>query len=434
MLDMRALAFALIPMVLGICLAHVFNWHIHRQFRGPGWWALGSFFLIVGLALLLMRGQIGELGSIAAFAALTAANLLFLHGFTAFAGLPPHRLLPVLALGLNLIGIGLFTLVIPSVAGRWLVQFLSCLGPLLLQLRIQRQIAQAEGWIGAAFIFCVTIGLLCQPLIHALLLFFLAGPGEPSLMSPVIIPLFVGFLTLNIGYASGCILVAANRSRLLLEQTALQDPLTHLPNRRALDAELARCLGDGRRHGGARVALALFDLDHFKRINDQHGHQMGDLFLQHFAGVALAQCRGGDMLARMGGEEFALLMRDTDRAGAHEAAERIRSALEDAPLCSPTAPTAAGAASARGIVIHCTLSAGVAVLATADPRLSFEDLYRRADAALYAAKAAGRNRVEAATDLAAGPGFAGPGFAGAAAAPTSEVAPPPDLGVVPDGA
>jgi diguanylate cyclase (GGDEF)-like protein len=396
MLDIRAIAFGLLITTMSICFAHLCNWHIHRQFRGPGWWAVGSFFFILGIAFILLRGQVPDAISIVlAQATLVTAQLFYLQGFCAFARHPFPRRLAAYVLLFNCTGNAFFTFAEPSLVGRQLILFLSCLPPLLLQLRIQRQLARDEGGIGVSFIFCITVGILLQPLFLALFILALLGPGEhPILISPILSPFFSAYLGLHFGYASGCILVAANRSRLLLEQTALQDPLTRLPNRRALDTELARILGDGRRHGGARVGLALFDLDHFKRVNDQHGHQVGDLVLQHFAAVALAQCRGGDILSRMGGEEFALLMRDTDRDGVREAAERIRSALEHTPLACPAF------AEAGSTIIHTTLSAGVAAAAATATPIAFEALYRRADAALYAAKAAGRNRVEAAADLA----------------------------------
>ena len=123
----------------------------------------------------------------------------------------------------------------------------------------------------------------------------------------------------------------------------------------------------------------MLDLDHFKLVNDRHGHGAGDDVLREVARRLLATIRETDLPARYGGEEFAVLLPETDLETARAAAERVRLAVAEAPIGTRRGPLAV------------TLSAGVAVLEDATRDLGA--LFDAADAALYAAKSAGRNRV-----------------------------------------
>ena len=168
-----------------------------------------------------------------------------------------------------------------------------------------------------------------------------------------------------------------------LEKLALTDPLTGLPNRRALYAQLAAELNRHHRHHRS-MALIIFDIDHFKRVNDRYGHSAGDTVLQHVANVASKVIREMDTLVRYGGEEFVLIAPEIDPHNAIELAERIHAAIR-----------------AHGMpfdheVLRVTASFGVAMMQQED--VQPESLLRRADAALYAAKEGGRDRVNAADD------------------------------------
>ncbi|WP_439886136.1 diguanylate cyclase domain-containing protein [Pseudomonas sp. MBLB4123] len=163
-----------------------------------------------------------------------------------------------------------------------------------------------------------------------------------------------------------------------LEDLAATDELTGLFNRRHFLRLASRALDDlraGRQHG-----LALIDLDHFKRINDVHGHAAGDRVLQTFAAVARACLRDGDVLARYGGEEFVLLLPDTDCEQFAACCERLREAFSRAePL---------------GVkVSDLSLSVGMTLLTMHD---DLDEALHRADQALYQAKRSGRNRCMAA--------------------------------------
>jgi diguanylate cyclase (GGDEF)-like protein len=157
-----------------------------------------------------------------------------------------------------------------------------------------------------------------------------------------------------------------------LEARASTDPLTGLANHRAFHERLGIEVERARRHDRA-LALVVLDLDHFKRVNDTHGHPVGDAILADLGRRLLGQIRPGDMLARIGGEEFALLLPETDALGGWEVAERAREAVGADPF-----PT----------VGRLTLSAGVCDLERAG---SAGELVALADRALYRAKGRGRD-------------------------------------------
>jgi diguanylate cyclase (GGDEF)-like protein len=164
-----------------------------------------------------------------------------------------------------------------------------------------------------------------------------------------------------------------------IEQIAVHDELTGLYNRRFLTEVLAREHSRAKRLNTA-FAVCLFDIDHFKSINDTLGHAAGDAVLKHFALISNSGLRAVDVLGRYGGEEFLLILPDTGRAGASMAAERVRAVVEAAGF--PQLPADR----------HVTVTAGVAISKRDE---AVQELLGRADSALYEGKAAGRNRVVA---------------------------------------
>ncbi len=164
-----------------------------------------------------------------------------------------------------------------------------------------------------------------------------------------------------------------------LERLASHDDLTGLPNRRctlqALDQAIER---RGGRRDTAPLCVLMLDLDHFKRVNDEHGHLVGDLALQHVAAIMQRWSRDGDVLGRLGGEEFLLIVDAADLDATLEVAERIREAVQGIP--PPSRPE-----------LRLTVSIGVAQWCEADADAS--RLLDRVDRAMYAAKNSGRNRV-----------------------------------------
>jgi two-component system cell cycle response regulator len=166
----------------------------------------------------------------------------------------------------------------------------------------------------------------------------------------------------------------------LLEELALSDPLTGLPNRRAIESWAARQLSGAARHGFP-LWVVLVDLDHFKSVNDTHGHDAGDAVLKKFGDLLRANTRLSDIAGRIGGEEFLLVLTHADEKNVVVVLDRIRKQLASEPL------------DWRGSTIPVTASFGVAGF-SGKRAPEFSQLVSQADSALYRAKDAGRNRIE----------------------------------------
>lgn len=175
-----------------------------------------------------------------------------------------------------------------------------------------------------------------------------------------------------------------------LERMAMSDPLTGLPNRRAFEEALARDLARTERSGGM-LTLILIDADHFKKVNDTYGHQAGDIVLRALSDVLRECTRTSDMAARIGGEEFALVLPQTDSDNAHVVAERVRMRFAVRKIVLDD-----------GRVVKATVSLGMATAAAPGCRSFDKALYEAADRALYQAKASGRNCVQSAPLLKGG--------------------------------
>lgn len=164
-----------------------------------------------------------------------------------------------------------------------------------------------------------------------------------------------------------------------LERRAYTDYLTGLANRRhcleQAENELARTLRYGK-----ELSILMLDVDRFKQVNDTYGHKVGDIVLQELSAVCCGTLRNVDVVGRIGGEEFAVLLPETGLEPAMEAAERLRAAIAAAPV------TPGG-----GLPLHFTVSLGVTTVTERDATV--DELLNQADQALYRAKSEGRNRV-----------------------------------------
>lgn len=179
-----------------------------------------------------------------------------------------------------------------------------------------------------------------------------------------------------------------HESNQVLTHISQTDSLTQLPNRRRFDEVYQRLWQDAVQRS-QQIAVLMIDIDHFKRYNDHYGHQQGDICLATVAAAIESQRRAQDLVARLGGEEFAVLLADTDLDSAVQIAERIRSTVETMGLDH-------GASDERAMV---TVSIGVA-LTVPTPQCTPSRLMRQADEALYAAKGGGRNCVQVANSSA----------------------------------
>lgn len=173
-----------------------------------------------------------------------------------------------------------------------------------------------------------------------------------------------------------------------LRQLATRDQLTGMLNRREFDRIMAEEAERSQRFGQP-LALVMVDIDHFKAVNDTHGHPAGDAVLKEVAKILVAQLRTVDRVARFGGEEFALILVQTGRGAAGDVAQRVVEAVAANPVVIEGGPT-----------LNLTISAGVAVLPNDVSRIDL--LVGAADRSLYAAKRGGRNRVMMHAELAKG--------------------------------
>jgi len=239
----------------------------------------------------------------------------------------------------------------------------------------------------------------------SIVVFDIADPNWGLLAAVVAV-----YLAVSLGIA--ILAEVLRRERRAAEELALVDRLTALPNRRQLEEVLAREFAAAER--GRGLTVVLFDLDHFKQVNDRHGHAAGDRVLQAFGKVLAANTRRENVSGRFGGEEFVSVLRDTDIESAVVFAQRVLDQMRDWPLPWGAQTVSAG-------VAHYQRGMG-----------SYELLLGEADRALYAAKNGGRDMVCTATPYAR-PGLVASATTPSAAAPRAADAHPPASDLAPAG-
>ncbi|CAN5200281.1 GGDEF domain-containing protein [soil metagenome] len=233
------------------------------------------------------------------------------------------------------------------------------------------------------------IGIIC--VVHAVVTagrgsFWLSGAAAPDIFGRDLVQglLLVEPLVAMIALSILGVSLVRGRAENALRRNAETDALTCILNRRAMQARAERALLRART-GGQPVVLLVFDLEHFKAINDRFGHSMGDQALRTFAEVAAGAIRSSDLFARIGGEEFAALLVGATPVTGRHIAERIRGDFANAKV--------------GGVKLPATVSIGVAT-ALPEDAISFEALLALGDVALYDAKREGRDRVVSALALA----------------------------------
>lgn len=342
--------------------------------RGLDHWAAGPLIAFVSTVLFGLRGVLPEWLSVGAANALlfVAVGLLLAGSMRFFGQALPRWFLPALLLLAAAVAGGLL-----AYQGRYVERVLfMCL--LLGAVNVWHA---ALLWRQQPKNFAIRFTLAVLLLLAVTVLFraiaVLLEPPVQDLFAPspsqavYVLSLSFGLLLLPIG----SVLMASERLREELEKLATQDALTGTFTRRALfelgEYELAR----GRR-SGTPVAVLMMDIDHFKDINDRHGHRVGDAVIRVFADRAGSVLRAPAILGRYGGEEFVAVLPDSDSAQARLAAERIRHA-----------------AGKDGSLPRFTISIGIAVCG-APHEQTLAELIDRADVGLYRAKRLGRDRIE----------------------------------------
>jgi diguanylate cyclase (GGDEF)-like protein len=387
MLSNQSIVAILLPAMIAGMIATFINWRIHRDMTGVGYWPGGTAVSVAGAFLRILEGtQPDALVLAFADALIIGGQFLMLYGLNRFAGRPMFIRTAIAVTVLAVIGTYYFTSVMPQPVGRTFVFSTALASTFLLQGPALLTLGRREGFTGVAvlaFVYAVGIVILGGRVVFMAIYgglpsldFNLDSLESPAQFGQILVVIYTTVLVTLRAY--GYILLSSNRVQARLRQTATVDDLTGLPNRRAFEEEMRRITPRVRREG-INFGLAVMDIDYFKHINDTHGHAAGDAMLRHFANVVRKVLRDSDFFARTGGEEFVLVVADTSAAALHQAAERIRVALEQSPLDLPAGP------------LHTTISGGLAV--SQEGESNYQGLFARADAALYSAKTAGRNRV-----------------------------------------
>ena len=362
----------------------------------PDWGAGGGALIAAGCAVFAFGAPLPRAAMLLGANASMSFGLTAYHGaIQRFVGAPPSRWLFAPA-GVATAGVAWFSIVDPSFQARLVIVSAAWIWLMLATIWALRGAAPQDASLSRR----ILTGIFWLVLVYTLLraaAYPIMNPGRDfavessanwlNLMSPIFMTL------LPVVGTTGFLLMCSDKLRRQLETAAATDYLTGLPNRRTL-ARNGRDRFRRAEDQGTGFAVAILDIDNFKAINDTYGHEVGDRVLVHIAECLKAETHGADMVARTGGEEFAVLLAKPG----HEAVavvERMRLAVQQAHFSTGSATVAV------------TLSAGGPPRRPGDG--TFEDLLRRADQALYAAKAGGRNRVEIARlALVAAPGVQGP--------------------------
>lgn len=372
LLDLRSLLIALSFCSAGLALTFFVSWFVSRTDRVLRTWATGAVFLVVStLAYCAFVNQFSPAAGIASFTALLVGFVFFLGAAYEFrTGALPLKRMAVVALAASTITAA------PMLAGYdgicYIVFNLTVMGILFATgWEYWRWRAEARLLITTLAVLYVIAGVsfgLCSAVLI----------GQQSWVMHHAPDNWAENVNLVICLADtaaiGALSLGLNQVRVTHrhKRDAETDALTGLFNRRAF-FDRAMDL-----HRSSTIAVIVFDIDHFKQINDVHGHPLGDLVLQSFAGILAEAVREDDLAARLGGEEFAILFPNAPLKTALIVAERVRKKFAERRFLS------------ENELFSSSVSVGISKLGNG---AILNDLMVQADAALYVAKRAGRNRV-----------------------------------------
>jgi diguanylate cyclase (GGDEF)-like protein len=382
-LDVRTLVLlaSLVTLLISVCLVYAARGY-PDALRNSLWaWAGGTGVQSLGWLLLGLRGYIPD------FASIVVANTLVAFGYAEiisalrrFGGNTGRRFwLPHwLALGVAVVCIA-YSVEAPDLRARLMIVSGLIAVQYVIGLQLVWRLAPSPRPVSHRVMiamFVVGIAVLSARAI-AVYVAPLAG-NDPFVLTPL---QALSFATGTFGPVVATfafLLMVSDRMNEELGRLAMFDPLTEVYNRRSLDDLAGRAVAEARRHART-LSVLVVDADHFKRINDEYGHEAGDRALKALVEVLRRTARSEDLVGRLGGEEFVVLMPDADAIAGAAGAERLRIAVERSVF------------RVNDQTVPLRVSIGVAALR--DPRDDFAALLRRADHALYEAKRAGRNRV-----------------------------------------
>ena len=381
-LDIRTIIvmFALLALMFA-CLLALAGLHT-RNMSGVRRWSLAniSFALGLGLAFFYDTRTPGHDWAVVLGSTFMGTGIaLQLSGIQGFKRKRTDWRLAALFVGMAFGQSLWFTVIHPEVSARSIANsLLFAVGYLAsaraLLIRTELHLRTAYWFTGLSFACLVAVMVARAAVI------FSSAPGSYGLYAQV--PLnpwsFFTALMLQLCVTFGFILMMNSRLIAEIQDLASVDALTGAFNRRRLEEEAVRLLARCERTGDT-LAIMMLDVDHFKAVNDRHGHPAGDEVLRRLAGVAQTSLRKDDFFARYGGEEFCILLLSTTEREAHLLAERLRRSYEEMTVLF------------GGYALRSTVSIGVAD--SIDAGLGYASLIAAADRALYRAKKDGRNRV-----------------------------------------
>ncbi len=383
MFEIQTFSLTLLPLLFASLTVLLVNWRIHKRMRGPGYWAAGAAGRLLGAALIAIGAPLPEfLTGVVGYLLILLGDFLSVKGLSLFAARPFPRRTVYLTLLILFFGINYFTYIAPEPYAPIILLVAGHVLSIGLLVNLQWHLRH-EGFGG---ILILALSSFWEVFLGPLLLLVMYKATTDvefevafGWVQPMSAMAMIGILQ-----TFGFMLLAANRTQHELRDMALLDTLTGIPNRRSFDSTVKRMVESTKRSGG-RLGLAVIDIDFFKKVNDTYGHGVGDDLLRHVALTISATLRDSDFFARIGGEEFALLVENATPDSLTEVVERFRQAVERTPLHRPDGPP-----------LSCTISAGLALSRPGcDPDcINATQLYAQADAALYQAKHNGRNRVE----------------------------------------
>ena len=348
----------------------------YRDAPAAIWWGTSYILLAGGVVLSMLSGILADdrIAAVAFVVFLSSAAVQW-HGTRLLTGARPHLPLilvgPVVVAMVNLLPVGA---ALPAVRGITASALNIAYFSAALAVLVRPPAGPLTAYKPLAALFVANI--------VAIGLGPFGGLGSTAIGLPPLLSIGA-FIYLEaqlfvIGTTIFVVAAVRERKEFLSQNAAKIDPLTNLANRRSF-FELAESLIKRCRIAGTRCGVLMIDLDNFKWINDHHGHAVGDHVLRLFAETALKALRPNDVLGRIGGEEFAVVLPGSGVEATLAIAERMRKAFQSS------------AEEIDGIPLHATFSAGVAAFL---PGTTLEMLMREADAALYLAKQNGRNRIE----------------------------------------
>ena len=385
-LDLTTLSVVIMTVTAFLCATMLFVWRVQRTYPGFGLWTLANLVAAIGFFFLILRGILPDfmtmiLGNYLAI----ATNLLCLEGNRKFLGLSSNRWFDAGLIALYAPLMAYFTFSDNNVAGRIVVSSL-CLAIISASSwYIFSRAVQKEKNFTYKFARITYFAFMVMMLLRAILTLTYSQITDFYAPDTVQSAVYLMFIVFAVLWTFQYLILNNERlqqelesAQVELENSAKTDFLTGVNNKRNFfeigNSEIQRA-----ERFPYSLAVVMFDIDHFKQVNDTYGHAAGDLVLTEIAEICKKNVRAVDVLGRLGGEEFAVILPQTNAERAEKVAEHLRSLIEEREIVFLSEK------------IKVTASFGIAELNGADEQI--ETVLDRADAALYEAKRAGRNRV-----------------------------------------